>query len=84
MLKCIHIDYNAFMNIGDQPTNKKIRVLRTLAGFSQQDLAERVGVNPTTIHRWETEKGYEHISISHMKRLAEALGVSPADLMGAA
>lgn len=33
-----------------------LRALRQRLGLSQQELAERLGVNQTTVHRWENNE----------------------------
>lgn len=58
-----------------------IKERREEMGLSLNDLGEKVGVNPSTIMRWE--KG----DIANMKRdkiaaLAKALDLSPAVIMG--
>lgn len=51
---------------------RKIYQLRTKAGLTQQDLANRVGTSKSAICRLE-DAGYEGHSLSMLKRIAEAL-----------
>ena len=59
----------------------KIRWLRHDRGLTLEDVAKRVGVGKSTVRKWETG------DIANMRRdkiakLAEALGTTPAELMG--
>jgi DNA-binding XRE family transcriptional regulator len=51
---------------------RKIYELRTKAGLTQQQLAERVGTSKSAICRLE-DADYEGHSLSMLKRIAEAL-----------
>jgi predicted transcriptional regulator len=51
---------------------RKIYTLRTKAGFTQQELAERVGTSKSAICRLE-DADYDGHSLSMLKRIAEAL-----------
>ncbi|MBZ5627034.1 MAG: helix-turn-helix domain-containing protein [Acidobacteriia bacterium] len=51
---------------------RKIYQLRTKAGLTQQELAERVGTSKSAICRLE-DADYEGHSLSMLKRIAEAL-----------
>lgn len=51
---------------------RKIYALRTKAGLTQQELAERVGTSKSAICRLE-DADYEGHSLSMLKRIAEAL-----------
>lgn len=60
---------------------KRIKEIRKQRGMSAEELAEKIGVAPATIYR------YENGSISSMTTdkllpIADALGVTPAALMG--
>jgi transcriptional regulator with XRE-family HTH domain len=59
---------------------QRLRYLRERKALSQRELAERSGVNRVTIVRLETGAQEPHPRTT--RRLAEALGVEPADLMG--
>lgn len=50
-----------------------LRVRRIAAGWTAQQLAERVGVSKSTLTRWE--QGENAPSSDHVRQLAEALGV---------
>jgi transcriptional regulator with XRE-family HTH domain len=58
---------------------EKLRRLRREAALSQQDLAERAGTTQETISR--LERGHHHARGSTLRKLAEALGVAPKELM---
>jgi DNA-binding XRE family transcriptional regulator len=51
---------------------RKVFQLRTKAGLTQQELAERVGTSKSAICRLE-DADYEGHSLSMLKRIAEAL-----------
>ena len=56
-----------------------LKFLREKQGLSQNKLAEKVGVNQTTIARWETEEIKP--SIDNVEQIASALNVSLPDLL---
>ena len=53
--------------------------LRRERGWTQEKLAEVVGVEPVTISRWE--RGHRGMSVATLARLADALGIQLADLL---
>jgi transcriptional regulator with XRE-family HTH domain len=57
---------------------QRLKTLRLAAGLTQEELASKTGVSPTTVERYE--KGRQP-SEPFLAKLAEALGPSPA--MGA-
>lgn len=61
---------------------QKLRTARALAGFSMRELEERSGIRVITIHRIETGK-VKGAYPSTIRKLAEALGLKPVDLMAA-
>jgi transcriptional regulator with XRE-family HTH domain len=54
-------------------------VLRRRKGWTQRDLAREAGVTQTTIVR--IEQGTHEPNISTIRKIAEALGVTPAELL---
>jgi transcriptional regulator with XRE-family HTH domain len=58
----------------------KLRRLRLGAGLTQIQLAERAGVSPDTVVRWETGKG-NRPHPGALTKLARALGVTPNDIL---
>ena len=60
------------------PTLQK---LRELAVLTQAELAEKVGVSVTTISHWET--GSKRPRASNIRKLAQALDVSPREILTA-
>lgn len=58
----------------------KLNEMRTKAGISRGDLAERVGVDEETIGRYE--RGEREPRISTLQLIARTLGCSIADLLG--
>jgi transcriptional regulator with XRE-family HTH domain len=67
---------------GDLLIGSKIRELRTLRGMSQSALAEKLGITFQQIQKYE--KGTNRIAGSRIATAAQALGVDPAVLLGAA
>lgn len=67
--------------MNDTQINEIIKQRREQLGLSLRELAEKIGVNSSTIMRWE------HGDIANMKRdkialLADALRISPGVIMG--
>lgn len=61
------------MNVG-----KKLRVLRSRSQFSQQNIADFVGVDRKTYINWENESS--DIKSEYIPKLAEKFGVEIKDL----
>ena len=57
-----------------------VRRLRRAKGMSQEELAFRSGLNRTYVGA--VERGERNIALLNIRRLAEALGCPPADLLG--
>ena len=69
------------INMYDNDIGKKIKDLRLAKGMTLEQVAQKVGVEKSTVRKWETGM------IVNMRRdkiasLAKALDVSPAYLMG--
>jgi transcriptional regulator with XRE-family HTH domain len=58
---------------------EKLRHLRRREALSQQELAERAGTTQETISR--LERGHHAARASTLRKLSEALGVQPHELM---
>lgn len=58
-----------------------IRSLCLASGLNQTQIAERAGISKSTLSAYIT--GVNHPRTKQMERLAEALGVSCADIVGA-
>ena len=58
----------------------RLRECRERAFLTQAELAEKSGVAETTINR--LKNGHHGARISTVRKLAEALGVAPAELVG--
>ncbi len=61
--------------IGERLKKARMRKLLT-----QEELAEKAGVSPSTIVNIERDQAEPHIST--MRKLAKALDVDPAELLG--
>jgi len=61
-------------------TGDKIRELREQAGFTLEELGQRVGVGKSTVRKWETGM-IENMGRDKIARLAEVFGVSPTYLI---
>ena len=59
--------------------SNRIAELRTRAGLTQPALAERLGCHENTIGK--LERGERRLSEQWMRRIADVLGVAPADLI---
>lgn len=60
-------------------TGEVIRMLRELKGWTQTDLAERSGINPTNISLLENEK--VEIGKRRAEQLAKAFDIHPTIIM---
>ena len=60
-------------------TGQTIKNLREKKGFTQAELADKLGVSDKTISKWETAKGLPDITL--IEPLANALSVSVMELM---
>ena len=58
----------------------KIKALREITGFSQAELAAKVGVTQGFISH--VESGIREPTLDTLRKLAHALGVSVAELLG--
>ena len=75
-----------YPNLGEMATIASVRTLlaknmkrfREILGYSQMDLAEKIGCSPTLIGKIETLKRFP--SADNLDRIAEALKITPADL----
>lgn len=64
------------MNIG-----ALIKRARLEKGFTQEELAEKVGVKKSAVAKWENGRVSE-IKRSNLKMLSDALGLNPNKLLG--
>lgn len=62
-----------------EPHPNRIHELRRAADLSQQALADRMGTTKMSVS--ELERGERELTLSWMRRLADALAVTPADLL---
>jgi transcriptional regulator with XRE-family HTH domain len=69
------------MEVNPQVIGARIRQKRLEGGLSQTGLAEKIGVSPPAINRFE--KGIKTPSIETLAKLAKALGASTDFLLGA-
>lgn len=60
--------------------NKKLRRLRENMGLQQKEVADRLGVNPSAVTRWET--GEKRPDLVNLVKLADLYGVSIDYLLG--
>ena len=59
---------------------KNIKKYRNLAGITQAELAERIGVSHEFIRRNESRKGKKSFSVDTIWKISIALDISPGDL----
>ena len=60
-------------------TGATIRKLREAKGFTQQQLAQEIGVSDKAVSKWETAKGLPDITL--IEPLAKILGISVMELI---
>ncbi|KYC42092.1 hypothetical protein WA1_19015 [Scytonema hofmannii PCC 7110] len=70
--------FNPPMNAPDSP-RKGIAKLREKTGLTQKQLADLIGVDPSTIRNWERGKGME--MFVRVAKLCELLECQPTDLI---
>ena len=58
---------------------RKLRLVRQERGYSQEQLADRAGLDRTYVS--SCERGKRNISLENIWRLARALGVDPSELI---
>ena len=63
-------------------TGERIAALRKEKGWSQTELAERLGVTNKAVSRWETGRGYPDVEL--LPLLAKELGVTISELLDGA
>ena len=56
---------------------KNIKKYRNIAGISQAELAERVGVSHEFIRRNESKKGRKSFSVDTLWKISVALNINP-------
>lgn len=66
----------------DALVRARLRALRTERGLSQEDVAERAGMAPSTLSRLES--GARRLALDHLAPLAGALGVEVGELLAPA
>jgi transcriptional regulator with XRE-family HTH domain len=67
---------------GRRVFGERIRALRQNRGLSQERLAELAGIHRTYLS--SLERGERNVSLDNIYAIAEALGVSPAELFESA
>jgi DNA-binding XRE family transcriptional regulator len=77
--KAIQLDRGNYM-IDVSTLGERIAIFRRAAGFTQKDLAFRVGVSPQAVSKWE--RGLSCPDITILDELADAAGVSVTTLLG--
>lgn len=64
----------------DQAIGLRLRQIRLAAGMRGEDLAQRIGVTPAQLYRYET--GFYRLPAAHLPDVARALKVTIDDLVG--
>jgi transcriptional regulator with XRE-family HTH domain len=62
-----------------EQVGRRIKEIRNLRGMSQDDLADKLGVNRSFISK--LENGKKPISLEHIQKLSKNLDVEPEDLL---
>ena len=58
---------------------QRVARARAARGYTQERLAEAIGIEPVTLSRWET--GHRALSLSTLRAIAEALDIGLGDLL---
>lgn len=73
-----YFNAEVIMSSGNKLFGKRIKELREAEGFTQEQLAEKVGLEYQTISRIET--GYYFTSYENLEKIARALNTNIHDL----
>ena len=76
---------NPFLTVSDdlaEQLPKRVIELRKAAGLTQSDVADNIGIKLARYGHYE--RGFRRFPVSIIPKLAEALGCTEADLLGAA
>ena len=68
--------------VTEDTVGSRIRMVRTLHGWSLEDLAKYAGMSRTML--WYAEQGEAQLTIPKLQAIARALGVTCAVLLGEA
>jgi transcriptional regulator with XRE-family HTH domain len=68
------------LNLIDKSLGSRLRERRTSTGWSQQELAEKLEIDPRDISAYE--KGAKRISADRLLQLSKVLGVPPVYFFG--
>lgn len=60
---------------------RRVALARGARGWTQERLAEAIGIEPVSLSRWET--GHRALSLSTLHLIAQALGLGLGELLGA-
>lgn len=71
-LRAGRVERRELDRLGDLPI--ALIEARIVAGLTQKDLAERLGLKPQQIQRWESSK-YSSVGIERLQEIADALGM---------
>lgn len=61
------------------PIHQRIALLRGALGWSQSELACRLGIDKTAVNHWEN--GWSRPDLSRLPKVAEILGVTLSELV---
>jgi transcriptional regulator with XRE-family HTH domain len=73
---------HAEMASTDELVRARLKALRVERGLSQEEVAERAGMAPSTLSRLES--GARRLALDHLTPLAQALGVEVGELLAPA
>lgn len=72
-----HICYNIYSTMTDQPISTTLISIRNTQGWSQEQLASRLGVSFATVNRWEGSKSVpQRAQLEAIQKLSDELAVS--------
>lgn len=61
--------------------HEKIKLVRQTKGFTQEDIAEQLGMSPNAYS--DIERGASDVKLSKLKKISEILGINLAELLDA-
>jgi transcriptional regulator with XRE-family HTH domain len=71
-------DYGAYMTATDKTLGRTIRELRETRGWSQEEVARRIGVGHLAVGKWERDQA--NPAADNLIKLAKLYGVAPQEL----
>ena len=70
------------MSYSNMEIARKLKSLRELHGYTQEQIGKKIGVHKSTVMRWESGKGVGKMKLPVIAALAKIYETTPGELMG--